>query len=267
MPNPGRSARDVRCPRCGAAPNRSCETDEGLPWADHAERLDAASALEGGDGERSGRRRRAVGYDSASDMPQVARERRLPRDYVRGFTCPKCGSGPREPCVDGGGQPRGPNHRERVAVARASLSKRSAKPDSVRLWVAGFCPDGPGPGGWGAVLWVEKRDLVRCGSAPLTTRSRMTLTAVIEGLGALPLKGTGITVHVDAGHVLTALSKGWPALWKEHDWIKDDGTPVKNRDLWERTAAVIEGHDIRWRSFVSSGRQQERVLGIAAAQR
>jgi ribonuclease HI len=152
-------------------------------------------------------------------------------------------------------------------VARASMSKRSAKPDAVRLWVAGFCPDGPCPGGWGAVLWVEKRDLVPSGSAALTTRNRMTLTAVIEGLCALPMKGTGITVHVESGHILTALSKSWPALWNEHDWTKDDGAPVKNRDLWDRTAATIERHHIRWRPFASSGRQQERMLAIAAAQR
>jgi ribonuclease HI len=236
-----------------------------LPWADHAERVDAAKALEGRAGGRSSRRRRAVRYDSPSDLPQVARERRLPRDYVREFTCPKCASGPKEPCVDDSGEPRAPNHRERVAVARASLSKRSAEPNTVQLWVAGFCPDGPGPGGWGAVLWIQKRDMVLCGSAALTTHSRMMLTAVTEGLRALPLTAAGITVYVESGHVLTALSNGWPALWKERDWDKEDGTPVKNRDHWDRTSAAIERHDIRWRP--SAGKQRERVTAIAAAQR
>ena len=51
-------------------------------------------------------------------------------------------------------------------------------------------------------------------------------------------------------------------------WVKHDGTPVKNRDLWELLAPETERHDIRWRPFDSSeGSQQERVSAIAAAQR
>jgi ribonuclease HI len=97
----------------------------------------------------------------------------------------------------------------------------------------------------------------------------MILTAVIEGLLALPRTSVRVTVHVQPGHVLTALSKGWPALWRERDWIKHDGTPVKNRDLWERLVAATEPREIRWRPFASTGgsQQQERVIAIAAAQR
>lgn len=72
-------------------------------------------------------------------------------------------------------------------------------------------------------------------------------------------------MHIESEHILTALSKRWPALWKEHDWLKDDGTPVKNRDLWERASAAIERHDIHWRP--SAGKQRERVTAIAAEQR
>jgi ribonuclease HI len=95
----------------------------------------------------------------------------------------------------------------------------------------------------------------------------MTLTAVTEGLRVLPRTGAGVTVHVEPGHVLIAVSKGWPALWRERDWIKDDGTPVKNRDLWERLVAATERRDIRWRPFRSGGSQeQERASAIATAQ-
>jgi ribonuclease HI len=75
-------------------------------------------------------------------------------------------------------------------------------------------------------------------------------------------------VHIEPGHVLVALSKGWPALWRQCDWIKQDGTPVKNRDLWERLVAGTERRDIRWRPFARSGgsQQQERALAIAAAE-
>jgi ribonuclease HI len=95
----------------------------------------------------------------------------------------------------------------------------------------------------------------------------MTLTAVTEGLRVLPRTGGGVTVHVEPGHVLVALSKGWPALWRGRDWIKDDGRPVRNRDLWEPLVAATEHRGIRWRPFARSGgpQQQELALAIAAA--
>lgn len=186
MPHVGRSPRDVRCPRCGAAPHRGCETADGMPWANHAERIAAARGLDQPVGERSGRRRREARNDAPPNMPRVARERRLSREYVRGFSCPKCGAGPQALCVGERGQPRTQNHAGRVAVARASLSKRSAAPAVVRLWAAGVCPAAPGPGGWAAALAVRSRELVLRGGAALTTQHRMTLTAVIEGLRTLP---------------------------------------------------------------------------------
>jgi ribonuclease HI len=119
------------------------------------------------------------------------------------------------------------------------------------------------------VLCAGDLELVLRGSASLATEHRMTLTAVTEGLLALPRTIGGVTVHVQPGHVLVALGKGWPALWRERDWVKQDGTPVKNRDLWERLVVATERRNIRWRPFASSGgaQQQERVSAIAAAQR
>ena len=65
-----------------------------------------------------------------------------------------------------------------------------------------------------------------------------------------------------------ALSKGWPSVWRERGWVKVNGTPVKNRDLWELLARETEPHEIRWRQFTQDGgSEQARVITIAAAQR
>jgi ribonuclease HI len=238
-----------------------------LPWADHAERIAVATASAQSKAGRTIRRRRTVRYDSPAKIPEVARRRRLPRDYVRGFTCPTCGSGPRRLCVDDG-EVRERNHPARVAVARASLAKCSAAPRTVQVWVAGFCPNGPGPGGWAALLRVGGRDLELRGGASLTTQSRMMLTALIESVRALPASRARLIVHVESGRIVEALSKCWPADWRERGWVKHDGTPVKNRDLCELLANETAPHDVSWRRFAADGTtEQTRVTALAAAER
>jgi ribonuclease HI len=96
----------------------------------------------------------------------------------------------------------------------------------------------------------------------------MTLNALIEAIRALPHAPACLTVHTESEHIVTALSEGWPAVWRAQGWTKQDGTPVKNRDLWELVAREIEPHEIRWQHLTSEdGPEQARVTAIAAAQR
>jgi ribonuclease HI len=97
----------------------------------------------------------------------------------------------------------------------------------------------------------------------------MTLTALIEAIRALPRAPAELTVHTESEHIVTALRKGWPAVWRAKGWTKHDGMPVKNRDLWELVAREIEPHQIRWRHLTTfdGGPEQARVTAIAAARR
>ncbi len=201
-------------------------------------------------------------------MPRVARERRLPRDFVRTFTCPSCGAVPQQLCDDETGQPRERNHPARVAVARASVARRCAAPATVRLWAAGFCPHGPGPGGWAALLCIGNRELELQGTAPLTTENRMKLTGVIEGLRALTVGGCRVEVHIESEYVVHAFTKGWLSRWQQGGWLSHDGEPVKNRALWELLAVEVGRHELHW-SLVNGrgGLLHERVLSSASAQR
>jgi ribonuclease HI len=114
---------------------------------------------------------------------------------------------------------------------------------------------------------IGTRELQLRGRADLATESRMTLTALIEAFRALPSRPARLTVEVDSEHIERALRNGWPALWLDRGWVKADGTPVRNRDLWELLGVEIETHDVSWQSVSDDAGRRQRVRDLAAAQR
>jgi hypothetical protein len=118
MTGSARRAREFHCPRCGAAPGATCRSEDDGVWADHAERI----ALATGRPMTSGSRREPK---PAIYIPEVAQQRRLPRELVRTVACPKCGAQPGELCFRQDGGPRRSNHAGRVTVAVRAFEKRS----------------------------------------------------------------------------------------------------------------------------------------------
>ncbi|MEG0615218.1 MAG: RNase H family protein, partial [Oscillospiraceae bacterium] len=55
----------------------------------------------------------------------------------------------------------------------------------VEIFTDGACSGNPGPGGYGAILRVEKHEKEISGGEPHTTNNRMELMGVISALEAL----------------------------------------------------------------------------------
>lgn len=108
------------------------------------------------------------------------------------------------------------------------------------LFADGSSLGNPGPGGWGAVLVLDKKHVVELGGAAAhTTNNKMELTAVIEGLARLKDESGDLIIMTDSSYVENGATK-WIHGWKQKGWITSTKTPVENRELWERLHTLLE---------------------------
>ncbi len=97
----------------------------------------------------------------------------------------------------------------------------------------------PGPGAWAAVL-PDGTEI--SGTEERTTNNRMELTGAIKLLEA-----TEGQIHVlgDSRYVIEGITR-WIHRWHERNWKTISGSPVENRDLWEKLEAVSKGRRVIW---------------------
>jgi ribonuclease HI len=114
----------------------------------------------------------------------------------------------------------------------------------VEIFTDGACSGNPGPGGWGAILRVGKRERELSGGDPATTNNRMELMAAIMALEALkrPCK---VRLLTDSNYVRDGVTK-WIHGWKKNGWRTADKKPVKNVELWQRLDAARAPHRVDW---------------------
>ena len=115
---------------------------------------------------------------------------------------------------------------------------------TVTLYTDGACSGNPGPGGWGAILEYQGREMELSGGQENTTNNRMELTAVIQGLKQLK-EPCIVELYSDSKYVIDALQKGWAQGWKKRGWIKSDKKPALNPDLWEELLELTCLHTVR----------------------
>lgn len=125
-----------------------------------------------------------------------------------------------------------------------SGSQPSTVQKTVSIITDGACSGNPGPGGWGVVLRYGEHEKRIHGFQLDTTNNRMELMAAIRGLEALKQRCRVILV-TDSAYVQNGMTL-WMPGWKRRGWLKSDGKPVSNIDLWKRLDAVCQKHDIEW---------------------
>ena len=101
----------------------------------------------------------------------------------------------------------------------------------------------PGPGGWGSVLIYKDQKKEISGSNKNTTNTIMELTAVIEAL-RLVKRPCKIQIYSDSAYVVNAFLQGWIYNWMKKGWKTADGSPVKNKELWQELYNFTKIHEI-----------------------
>lgn len=103
----------------------------------------------------------------------------------------------------------------------------------------------PGPGGWGAILMCGEHKKEISGSQPDTTNNVMELTAIIEALKSIKFP-CSIKVYSDSTYVINGFTQGWIYNWMKKNWKTADGSPVKNKDLWQTLYQFTQVHKIEF---------------------
>lgn len=139
--------------------------------------------------------------------------------------------------------------------------------DVVQLYCDGSCLGNPGPGGWAALLVVqkdgEKREKMLTGGAAHTTNNRMELLAATEGLRALK-RPCRVVVWTDSNYVVKGMSE-WVRGWMARGWTTSAKKPVENQDLWQALVAAAAPHEVSWRWVKGhAGHPENERVDVAA---
>lgn len=107
-------------------------------------------------------------------------------------------------------------------------------------------PTGKPHGGWGVYVRAEEYSVTFGGtvtdlSEPVTN-NKAELTAFIKSLKAARfLKDKKPIIYLDSQYVKKPVETKGLQRWKQRQWIKSDGQPVKNKPYWEEIIVSLNG--------------------------
>ena len=121
----------------------------------------------------------------------------------------------------------------------------------VTIVTDGSCIGNPGPGGWACILRSGEHTRELSGSDQETTSNRMELMAAIEGLRALKVS-CRVRLVSDSQYLKNGITMFLPG-WKVNGWVKSNGEPVLNQDLWDQLDQIAQKHEIQWEWIAGHG--------------
>lgn len=105
---------------------------------------------------------------------------------------------------------------------------------SIIVYTDGSSRGNPGPGGYGAIIRHDGKEIVLRGGEQETTNNRMEMTAILEALKWIADNPGDAEIYSDSSLVLNSITKGWKRK--------------KNIDIWEEIDKALARIDtkIEW---------------------
>ena len=107
------------------------------------------------------------------------------------------------------------------------------------IYTDGSCLNNPGTGGYCALIkYPNGKQKIVSGGMSNTTNNRMEMTAIIEGIKALPKGQYTIAIYSDSMITVNGI-KEWL-----RGWVKKNFKKVANVDLWKEYLEVSKEHQV-----------------------
>lgn len=121
--------------------------------------------------------------------------------------------------------------------------------NDIVIYTDGGCSGNPGPGGWGAVILADGKDIRISGGEKNTTNNRMELMAAISALSTVAntpdFAARPVSVYADSQYVKNGITS-WITNWKKNGWRTAAKKPVLNQDLWQKLDALNGSLNVSW---------------------
>lgn len=150
----------------------------------------------------------------------------------------------KNPSFSCGSNRNGPNKTGPGKPPKTHPPEETYPESTIVVYTDGGAIGNPGSGGYGVVI-KDRQEL--SGGYNLTTNNRMELMAVVVALETLRKETAPIVLHSDSKYVIDGLNKGWARNWKKKGWIKSDGNPAMNADIWALLLDLQDGRDITFK--------------------
>ncbi len=138
----------------------------------------------------------------------------------------------------------------------------------ITIYCDGACLGNPGPGGFAALLMLNKssEERVVSGFELATTNNRMELKAAIAGLNALKKK-CRVELFSDSQYLVKGMNE-WIHNWQRSGFKGANKKDIANVDLWKELVTISKNHFISWKWVKGHAGNEfnERVDEIAREQ-
>jgi len=135
--------------------------------------------------------------------------------------------------------------------------------ESFEIYTDGSSKGNPGPGGWAAIIFDNKKVREIAGSEKETTNNRMEMRAAIEALKTVS-ENAEVQIHTDSEYLMKGASL-WIQNWQKNNWRTKNKKAVLNQDLWVELWNEIEKREVSWNKVLghSGHKYNERCDALA----